>query len=77
MGVKLLNDGGGMMEEKAYLDILDEIAASMREAGYDPKAQLTGYLQNGDDTYITRRDDARAKIKLVEKAQIRRYIDTL
>lgn len=62
------------MEDRKILITIDEIIDALRRAGYDPAAQLTGYLQTGDETYITRRGDARAKIRFVDKQQIRNYI---
>ena len=41
----------------------------------DPYAQLSGYLRTGNDAYITQRHDARAKIKGMDTARIRQYLD--
>ena len=54
--------------------IMDEIYASMKQAGYDPYEQLVGYLQTGKDYYITRQNNAREKIRTVDKDIVRRYI---
>lgn len=34
---------------------MDESVGVMEEADYDPYEQLTGYLQTGEEYYITRR----------------------
>ena len=47
----------------------------MEEAGYDPLAQFTGYLQSGDETYITRTGDARGIVRSLNKEQIAAYIE--
>ena len=47
---------------------------AMRMAGYDPVAQLTGYLQTGNAAYITRKDGARAMILEVNQNVIRKYL---
>ena len=47
----------------------------MEEAGYDPLAQFTGYLQSGDETYITRTGDARGIVRSLDKEQIAAYIE--
>ena len=47
----------------------------MKEAGYDPLAQFTGYLQTGDDTFITRTGDARTIIRSLGREQIAEYVD--
>ena len=61
------------MTEKAK-GILDRIVLALKEARYDPYAQLTGYLETGDDSYITRKDGAREAIKLLDKEMIRAYL---
>ena len=53
------------------------IVDSICSAGYDPYAQLYGYLKTGDDTYITRTGDARNLIKSIDREQLREYIETL
>lgn len=63
------------MEDFAFMQTLKEIVAALESGGYDPKAQITGYLQTGDESYITRRGDARQKIALLDKEQLRRYIE--
>lgn len=60
------------MDDREFL--MTEIVDALQQAGYDPAAQLTGYLQTGDEIYITRRGDARTKIKYVDKQQIQDYI---
>lgn len=54
--------------------ILDRIVLALKEAHYDPYAQLTGYLETGDGSYITRKDGAREAIKLLDKEAIRAYL---
>lgn len=53
---------------------LNEIIEFMKEKGYDPVAQLTGYVEIGSDDYITRHGGAREKIKEVPKEIIKEYI---
>ena len=43
------------------------IIAALKDAGYDPKAQLTGYLLTGNESYITHRDGVRNMIHLIDK----------
>ena len=54
---------------------LNEIIMLMEERGYDPIAQLTGYLEIGSDDYITRHGNAREKIKTIDKEVIKKYIE--
>ena len=53
---------------------LNEIITLLEEKGYDPIAQLTGYIEIGSDDYITRHGGAREKIKEIDKDVIRDYI---
>ena len=47
----------------------------LKEAGYDPYEQLEGYVQTGQDYYITRINDARNLIKNVERDMLLKYVD--
>ena len=54
---------------------MEHIVASIQAAGFDPYAQLYGYLKTGDDTYITRTGNARYIIKTLDYDQLRQYLD--
>ena len=54
---------------------LNEIIELMKERGYDPVAQLTGYIEIGSDDYITRHGGAREKIKEIDKEVIKLYLE--
>lgn len=56
---------------------MEHIVASIRTAGYNPYAQLYGYFQTGDETYITRTGDASTSVKTLECSQLQRYVDEL
>ena len=55
---------------------LKEVITLLEEKGYDPVAQLTGYIEIGSDDYITRHGNAREKIKAIDKEVIKKYIET-
>lgn len=57
--------------------LLEHIADSIRTAGYDPYAQLFGYLSTGNDLYITRQGNARNLIKQVDKTALEAFFDNL
>ena len=65
------------MEEKTMDKRLEVIAEAIQSAGYDVRAQLTGYLQSGDETYITRRNNARGLIATVDKNLIQAFAESL
>ena len=48
------------------------IVQALLEKGYDPHAQLIGYLCYNDPLYITRHRNARELIQTMDKEQIRR-----
>jgi len=51
------------------------VIAALSDAGYDPYAQLTGFVQTGDDTFITRRNNARAIISSLDREMVARYVE--
>lgn len=53
---------------------LNEIITLLEEKGYDPIAQLTGYIEIGSDDYITRHGGAREEIKEIDIEVIKKYI---
>ena len=57
-----------------FENIFDGIVSALTNAGYDPYAQLTGYLQTGDETFITRKGNARELIKTLDRGKIERYV---
>ena len=64
-----------VLEQREFEDKMLSVIASMKEAGYDPLAQFTGYLQTGDDSFITRTGDARAIVRTLDREQIAEYVD--
>lgn len=56
---------------------MEVIIKALADAGHDPYAQLVGYLQTGDATYITRRDGARELIQSVDRSVIRSSVEIL
>ena len=57
-----------------FENIFDGVVSALTNAGYDPYAQLTGYLQTGDETFITRNGNARELIKTLDRGKIERYV---
>jgi len=50
--------------------ILRDVCKAMREKGYNPINQLVGYLLSGDPAYITSYDNARGKIRTLERDEL-------
>ena len=55
--------------------ILDSIADSLSERGFEPYEQIYGYFKTGDVSYITRHGEARQKIVVVSREEIRGYLE--
>jgi uncharacterized protein (UPF0297 family) len=56
--------------EKKIKEILSEVYSALKEKGYNPIAQLVGYLISGDPTYITNHKNARSIIRRIERDEI-------
>ena len=62
------------MEQADFEKQIALVIAALSDAGYDPYAQLTGFIQTGDETFITRRNDARAIISTLDREMVARYV---
>ena len=50
--------------------ILLEVYNSLKERGYNPIDQIVGYLISGDLGYISSYQEARSKIKTIDRSKI-------
>ena len=50
--------------------VMLEVHASLEEKGYNPINKIVGYLLSGDPAYIPRHQDARNKIRKLERDEI-------
>ncbi len=50
--------------------ILKDVYDALVEKGYNPINQMVGYILSGDPTYITSHNDARTKIRSVERDEL-------
>ncbi len=50
--------------------VLLEVYNSLKERGYNPIDQIVGYLISGDLGYISSYQDARSKIKTIDRSKI-------
>lgn len=51
-------------------EILKEVYQALEEKGYNPINQIVGYILSGDPTYITSHNDARNKIRTIERDEL-------
>ena len=57
-------------ENTKIQETLKEVYDSLVEKGYNPINQLVGYILSGDPTYITSYNDARNKIRSIERDEL-------
>lgn len=50
--------------------ILEQVYLALKEKGYNPVNQIVGYIMSGDPTYITSHNDARNKIRTIERDEL-------
>ncbi len=50
--------------------ILQHVYKALQDKGYDPIAQLTGFVLTGDPTYITSHSNARSLVCRLERDEI-------
>lgn len=65
------------MDNQEFRVRMDRIVKALKDAGYDPYMQLYGYLETGDDSYITRKDNARDEIGELDREMVREFMMTL
>ena len=51
-------------------ETLKEVYESLKERGYNPINQLTGYLITGDPGYISNYQNARTKITSIDRSEL-------
>lgn len=61
------------MNERQFLRILQHIINSIEDAGYDAENQIVAYALTSDESYITRRGDARIWVHKLDIEQIKNY----
>ena len=65
------------LDKQEFRARMDRIVKALKDAGYDPYMQLYGYLETGDDTYITRKGNARDEIGELDQEMVRELMITL
>lgn len=62
------------MDERQFIASMEHIVAALKEKGYDPYAQLTGYVMENEPTYITSHKGARQLIVTLEMERVKRFV---
>ncbi|EGC01211.1 MULTISPECIES: IreB family regulatory phosphoprotein [Ruminococcus] len=68
-------------KENLLKDTLTEVYDALKEKGYDPVNQIVGYILSEDPTYITTYNNARSKIRHIDRdellqALVKNYLKT-
>ena len=50
--------------------VLKKVYEALVDKGYNPINQIVGYILSGDPTYITSHNDARNKIRCIERDEL-------
>lgn len=56
--------------KEAAGSILQHVYLALQDKGYDPIAQLTGFIMTGEPTYITSHNNARSLICRLQRDEI-------
>ena len=62
------------MNDKQFATAMETIVAALKERGYDPYAQLTGYITENEPTYITSHKGARQLIVTLDMDRVKRFV---
>lgn len=57
-------------EENKAREVIRDVCRAMAGKGYNPINQLVGYLLSGDPAYVTSHNDARNKIRKLERDEV-------
>lgn len=60
--------------DSVFMAAIGEVYLAIKEAGYEPFDQLTGYVRTGNDQYITRRRNARKIVTEMDPEMIKQYL---
>ena len=66
--------GDDYLDEKQFVAAMEHIVAALDERGYEPYAQLTGYVTENEPTYITSYKGARQLIVTLDMDQVKRFV---
>ena len=57
-----------------FTETMDYVVSVLMDAGYEPYDQLYAYASTGNESYITRKGDARKLIAQLDREQMWDYI---
>lgn len=60
--------------DKEFIEEMELICAAIKKAGLNPYVQLCGFVAEGKIEYITPTDNARERIKELDRNMVRTYV---
>lgn len=63
-----------MDRDQEIRTILSSVYNSLREKGYNPINQIVGYILSEDPTYITNHNNARTRIRQLDRDELLRVL---
>ena len=63
-----------LLEEREFQATMKYIVEALKERGYDPYAQITGYVTENEPTYITSYKGARQLILTLDIEQVKQFL---
>lgn len=65
------------MDDRQFRITMEHIIEALKEKGYDPHAQLMGYITENEPAYITSYKDARKQILPLDIELVKQYVDKM
>lgn len=65
------------MTEKDFTAAMEHIVAALREKGYDPYEQLTGYVITDNPSYITKHKGSRQLIVTLDMTRVKNFVENM
>ena len=62
------------LDEKLFIATMEIIVAALKEKGYDPYEQITGYVTENEPCYITKHKNARQLIVTLDMERVKQYV---
>ena len=62
------------MDNQIFVAAMEQIIEALKERGYDPYAQLIGYVTENEPTYITSHKGARQLIVTLDMERVKRFV---
>ena len=62
------------MNNQEFIAAMSHIIEALKEKGYDPYAQLTGYVVENEPTYITNHRGARQLITRLDIERVKQFV---